>query len=101
MFVTSEGADENIEKLRLSVFDFDRCEARFSFRQSKILAREILFGSVAFSVDGRYLYASDGDKMFRYDAEASDILGSEQTIAVYDGSIYNVNEFDPAVTPRI
>lgn len=42
-------------------------------------------GGVAFSPSSRFLYVSRWDSIFQYDLYASDIVASEEVVAVYDG----------------
>jgi hypothetical protein len=78
----------------LHYYTFDRCTGVFTpiFYEFDIDIGVNING-VAFSPSGRYLYRSFAWYLFRYDTEATDILATKDTIAVWD-TLY----FDPANT---
>jgi hypothetical protein len=65
------------------VYDFDRCSGYVSVDTFKMYSGGYILGA-AFSPDGRFLYISANDTLFQYDFHASDLLGSETVVAVYD-----------------
>jgi PKD repeat protein len=86
-YVTAEGFDLT-DTLTLTIYTFDRCIGKFNKIDSKKYSkRGILFGALSFSPDGKYLYTTNGDKLYQYDMDANNIIDSEQIAAVYDGTI--------------
>jgi hypothetical protein len=76
---------------QISIYSFDRCSGRLSKKENKLFVQtNILYGSIAFSADGKYLYYSDGLTMYQCDMDAEDILGSAVVVAEFDGSISEV-----------
>jgi hypothetical protein len=76
---------------QISIYSFDRCNGRLSKKENKLFVQtNILYGSIAFSADGKYLYYSDGLTMYQCDMDAEDILGSAVVVAEFDGSISEV-----------
>ncbi|MEO1263816.1 MAG: PKD domain-containing protein [Bacteroidota bacterium] len=70
----------------LDIYDFDRCTG--------LLSNHIRFpygngvnsgGGVAISDDNRFVYVSHRNHVYQYDLWSTDIEGSKDTIAVYDG----------------
>lgn len=72
-------------KMASYVYQFDRCTGQLSSPMRKSYSAPDYRGGVAFSPNSRYLYVANYTKIFQYDLEASDILGSEQLVAEYDG----------------
>jgi hypothetical protein len=81
-------------KLGTWLYDFDRCTGLLSNRQ--LLERRStydgdIFCGVAFSPNSRYMYVTQDTAVYQYDMQAANIENSKQTVAVYDGFIYDVN----------
>lgn len=94
-YVSVDNMGINFDRLRISIYNFDRCHGNMFKKETKLLLNSlIIYGSISFSPDGHYLYATDGLQMFQYDMTADEILESEQIIAEYDGSIFRYNEWD-------
>src|SRR5690606_13194902 len=69
-----------------ALFDFNRETGELSDYRSWIVDEgENGVGGVSFSPSGRFLYVSNGNKLFQYDTESQDIPGSEVLIAEWDG----------------
>jgi hypothetical protein len=68
----------------LKVFDFDRCTGALSnpvhVKMQNEADIEILAG-LAWSADGRYLYASENRRLLQFDTYAADLAGSMQVVA--------------------
>lgn len=89
-YVIAEGL-ELTDTFRISIYDFERCTGVLSKNSSIIKTnRQNLYGTASFSADGRYLYYTDGLKMYQCDMDAEDILGSAVVVAEFDGSISEV-----------
>ena len=74
----------------IEIYRFDRCSGLLSERNSKTYDLSGLNGKpggVAFSPNSRFLYVTRWDSVFQYDLHATDIIASEQVVAVYDGFI--------------
>lgn len=86
--VVAEGL-ELTDTIRISIYDFDRCSGHLSKKSSKLLTLEryFIYGSTAFSPDGKYLYYNDGIRMYQCDMDVDDILSTEMVVATYDGSV--------------
>lgn len=86
-YVIAEGI-ELTDTVRLSIYDFDRCSGHLIKNDSKLLTkRRFTYGVAAFAADGKYLYYTEGLKMYQCDMDANDIFATEQIIAEYNGSI--------------
>ncbi len=72
------------KKNGLLFFDFDRCSGLLS-NPKTFLADSTFSGGVAFSPNGRFLYYTQGLRVYQFDFESSDVLGSKKIVAVYDG----------------
>jgi PKD repeat protein len=70
----------------LAVYDFDRCSGLLRDQILILQAHNGFGGGVAFSPNGRYLYASSGLTVYQYDLWAEDLEASRITIAETDGS---------------
>ncbi len=71
------------------LFEFDRCTGNVNFISEKRFDKINSFGpGLCFSSDSRYLYFSEGNKIFQYDMHAFDVFESEVLIALYDGFFY-------------
>jgi hypothetical protein len=68
------------------IFDFDRCSGLFSNLKTIAPAnpRDFCTG-LAFSPNSRFLYVTDGDRLFQYDLIADNIEKSKVTIDSFDG----------------
>ncbi len=74
----------------IELYRFDRCSGLLSDRVSKTYDLSGLNGKpggTAFSPNSRFLYVTRWDSVFQYDLHATDIIASEQVVAVYDGFI--------------
>jgi hypothetical protein len=85
----------------LELFDFDRCKGLFSipryasypFNEDDKLYSWFQTGSVCFSPNNQYVYAvvpgvknnKNLDKLYQFDANATDLKGSQVTVGIYDG----------------
>ena len=68
------------------LFDFDRSTGKLSnLRQGKGWDIQIRIG-VEWSASGRYMYVSNGDSLWQYDSNASDLDAGRVLIGVWDGS---------------
>lgn len=68
----------------LRIFDFDRCTGVLSnpvYIPVEDNADNELFGGLAFSADGRYLYASEVKRILQFDMQAADIGSSKSVVA--------------------
>jgi hypothetical protein len=79
----------------LDIFDFDRCSGFFYNRLHIDINDSAGAGGAAFSAKGRYLYISSTNYVYQFDLMATDIPGSQTTIAIYDG---HYAPFSPAAT---
>jgi PKD repeat protein len=87
-FATIGGTLQNV-KGHLVLFEYDRCNGKVTFMAEKNFSKINSYGpGVIFSHDSRYLYFSEGNKIFQYDLLASDIFKSEIKVAEYDGFFY-------------
>jgi hypothetical protein len=70
----------------LYLYKFDRCTGQLSSPIKKDFEiNDVVYGGVAFSPNSQLLYLSRMTKLFQYDLNVTDILGSEQIVAEYDG----------------
>ncbi len=69
----------------LDIWDFDRCSGSLSNLIHVSINDSMDAGGVAFSRSGRYLYVSSVNFVYQLDMQVTNIPGSIQTIAVYDG----------------
>jgi len=89
-YVVAEGIEQT-DSIRVAIYNFDRCSGLLTKNSKKILTdRKIFRGSVDFSLDGKFLYYTNGYKMYQCDMEEEDIFGSEVVVAEYDGSISEI-----------
>ncbi len=96
-YVTSEGVGANLDTLYLTIYDFDRCSGSMDRSEFKIMDRQIIYGALAFSPDGHYLYVAKGKELLQYDMTADKILLSEEVVSIWDGSKFQYNEWDRGV----
>ena len=74
---------------QLEIFHFDRCTGLLSDPIRFLYSPPIKFGGgLAFSPDSRFLYQSNSSDLLQYDLLASDIIASQQVVAIYD-AYYN------------
>jgi hypothetical protein len=73
----------------LYLMDFDRSTGLLSNFKSIKMEKEGIFGSVAFSPSGRYLYINDRLYLYQFDMEAEDIAASKVLVAEFDGFVGN------------
>ncbi len=69
--------------------NFNRCTGEFYNEQEVLFSQQLALhgpGTIAYSPNNRFLYLSYIGYVYQFDMEASDILGSIDTVAVYDGS---------------
>ncbi len=82
----------------LRIFDFDRCTGTLSNPVYIPIADDAdneLFAGLAFSADGRYLYAAEVRRVLQFDMQSPDIAGSMTIVA----ELENVNcPFQPALS---
>jgi hypothetical protein len=82
----------------LRIFDFDRCTGTLSnpvYIPITDDADNELFAGLAFSADGRYLYAAEVRRVLQFDMQSPDIAGSMTIVA----ELENVNcPFQPALS---
>ena len=71
----------------LYISDFDRCSGTLSNIIQENIIDESFFGGVAISPNSRFLYVSSHLYLYQYDLEASDILSTKDTVAIYDGFV--------------
>ncbi len=72
-------------KSALYLYRFDRSVGELSEPLFKMYPPPEVYGGVAFSPNSRYLYVGRITKIYQYDLQAADILGSETVVAEYDG----------------
>ena len=88
-YVTSETVGIQFDTTYLTIYDFDRCSGSMQRKEFKKINKSlILYGALAFSPDGHYLYVTNGQHMRQYDMTANLILASEQIIATYNGTVF-------------
>ncbi len=81
-------------KLQLHLFDFNRENAFLSnYKQLKITDTSYIYGGVAFSPSGRFLYISNLGSIYQMDLLSSNMLESKVEVAKWDG--YRINDFFP------
>ncbi len=73
----------------LTFFDFNRCSGYYSQIAQDTFAFSTFANGIDFSVDNRYLYASNGNNIFQYDLQSEDIIGSRKSVGLYDGTEYD------------
>jgi hypothetical protein len=74
----------------LRLFDFDRCNGLLSNPQHFPIDDEAnlqILAGLAWSADGRYLYAAEGIILYQFDMLADDIGASRTRVAEYDPNI--------------
>jgi hypothetical protein len=72
----------------IKIGKFDRCTGLLTnVLEDRYSTKSILAG-VSFSMDSRYVYACENEKIFQYDLKSSHILGSKLLVAEYDGYEY-------------
>ncbi len=76
------------DKVGLQIFDFDRQTGLFSNPQQIVWDTVMPWASLDFSGSGRYLYLSAIYDVFQFDTEAEDIGSSKQTVATWDGFLW-------------
>jgi hypothetical protein len=70
----------------IDIYDFDRCTGLLSNHIRFPYGNGVLFGGGAsISPNNRFMYAAHSNQVYQYDLWASDIIGSKDTVAVYDG----------------
>lgn len=77
----------------LDVFDFDRCNGDFTFKAHADIDDSSNLGGVAFSPNSNVLYVSSVKYIYQFDMNASDIAGSQMTVATWDGFYSPVSPF--------
>jgi hypothetical protein len=69
----------------IDIFEFDRCSGmlgeHFQFRDTLNSS----LGGIAFSSSSRFMYTSHATKIYQWDLESDDIIGSRTLVAEYDG----------------
>ena len=70
------------------IVDFDRSTGEISNPVQDRLEGNSFSQGISFSPNGRFLYATDSEKVYQYDLEATDIIDSRILVANYDGYIY-------------
>ncbi|MFZ1705455.1 MAG: PKD domain-containing protein [Saprospiraceae bacterium] len=87
-FATIGGSIQNVNG-HVVLFEFDRCTGEAEFVDEKIFPKINSFGpGVIFSSDSRFLYMSEGFKIFQYDTYVENVFLTETIIAEYDGFFY-------------
>jgi len=95
-YVTSETLGLYYDTTYVTIYNFDRCSGWMERKEFKKLQQsQLIYGALSFSPDGRYLYVTNGLRMLQYDMMEDSILPTEKTIATYDGSKFQYNEWDP------
>lgn len=69
----------------LYIYDFDRCTGELSNPIVENIIDGAYSAGVAISPNSRYLYVPSYEQIYQYDLVASDIIGSKETIGIYDG----------------
>lgn len=69
----------------LRVMDFDRCTGQLSNFRFIPHVEEAGGCGVAVSPNGRFLYTTDGSRLYQFDLHAADLAASRQLVAEYDG----------------
>ncbi len=70
------------------IADFDRVSGEISNPVQDQLEGNSFSQGISFSPNGRFLYATDSEKVYQYDLESDDIIDSRILVANYDGYIY-------------
>jgi len=85
----------------VQILDFDRCTGQFS-KPYYLYLPVVDYGGVAVSPSGQYLYLSTQIYVYQYDLWASDLSGSRQTVATYDGfrSPFDATFFQMQLAPN-
>ncbi|MGL5915947.1 MAG: T9SS type A sorting domain-containing protein, partial [Culicoidibacterales bacterium] len=75
----------NPDGTAIDLFSFDRCTGVFSDHVHLHVDTTINFGTIAFSNNSRFLYASVWENVFQFDLSSASILDSRINVAHYDG----------------
>ncbi len=75
----------NPTHIYIDLYQFDRCTGLLSNHLQIKDEGAGAPGGVSFSPNSRFMYISASDKIYQFDLENSDIVGSRDTVAVYDG----------------
>ncbi len=70
------------------IADFDRATGEITNPVQDRLEGNSFSQGISFSPNGRFLYATDSEKVYQYDLESDDIIDSRILVANYDGYIY-------------
>jgi len=70
----------------VEIFYFDRCTGLLSNYIHVAINDSMVGGGIAFSPNGRYLYASSSLYVYQFDLQATNVAASMQTVAVWDGT---------------
>jgi WD40 repeat protein len=83
-FATVGAVSETVGSF-LELYDFDRCTGVLSNHRRHTWTGSSTGVGVAFSPNGRFLYVPAVLNIYQYDLNASDWIGSRQSVAIYDG----------------
>ncbi len=70
------------------IADFDRATGEITNPVQDRLEGNSFSQGISFSPNGRFLYATDSERVYQYDLESDDIIDSRILVANYDGYIY-------------
>lgn len=68
----------------VEIFDFDRCTGELTNHKSIIFSDTVYSVSGAVSHDSRFLYVSNGFRVFQFDLNQNDIAGTKKIIGTYN-----------------
>ncbi len=85
--------------VELIICDFDRSNGEITNSIKDRLEGNSLSHGTSFSPNGRFLYATDSERVYQYDLEAEDIIDSRTLVAEYDGYIYYFPSDMDSITP--
>ena len=77
-----------------TLYNFDRCTGDFSFINRDTFIHFGLKPKAVFSPNSQYLYTSTSRALHQYDLYSTDIKGSRQQVAKYDGYAFQYHEND-------
>jgi len=70
----------------VEIFDFDRCTGLLSNHIHVSINDSMVGGGIAFSPNGRFVYASSSLYVYQFDLQSPNVAASKQTVAIWDGT---------------
>lgn len=77
----------------MDIYDFDRCTGELSNHHNFFFDDYVGAGGVAISPSSQFLYLVTSDNIRQFDLWATDVIATEDTVAINDGS------FEPIIHP--